>query len=190
MKTRFFQRVTAFLADGDGRNFLAFPGAKEILSFAQNIGVESAGQPALSRQDDGQNSLFRPVGQQRVLGLVDAGHDGTQHARELSGVRPRREPIDRPIRQPVLIAVGADHHDLRGIGQRRRSRRGLHGPDVRPIGDLHGPCAADCGGRVSLVRIPLRSLLLSAVTCAAKHLAQKQKLSKRRTCAGRDGTRD
>src|SRR5438552_81675 len=70
-------RVATFLADGDGRKFLAFVGAEEILSFTQNIGVESAGQPALSRQNDGQNSLFRPVRQQRVLGLVDAGHDGT-----------------------------------------------------------------------------------------------------------------
>src|SRR6266850_143252 len=61
------------------------------------------------------DTFFRPVRQQRVLGLIDARHDRTQHARELSGVRARR---DRRFLRAAQPGRGDELHrasDLLGV---------------------------------------------------------------------------
>ncbi len=121
LKPAFFSASRPFLPTGI--NFLAFVGAEKVLGLAQNIRVERARQPALSRQNQRENTLLGAPGQQRVLWLSNARHDRTQHPRKFPGVGPSSQ---RGFLGPAQHGCGDKLHrarDLLGV---------LHRADAAP----------------------------------------------------------
>src|SRR6202162_5454533 len=90
-ESRLLQGVAALLADRDCDNLLVLVAPEEFMRFLQNVSVEGSCEAAFSGQYKNQNILLPAPGEERVLRLIDARHDRTQHPGKLPGVPTRRE---------------------------------------------------------------------------------------------------